>query len=195
MKLIFIRHGETDSNIEKRYAGSYESQLTAVGKRQGEKAAAYIKAHYEANAIFVSERERAQYIAKRISINYSVEERLNEYQFGIFENMTYDEIMAIYPRAYQNWMDDRHYKIEAGESKADFEARIEGFLESVRFIEKGNIVCVTHSGVIQTAIVKLLDLPPESKWRFAIPNGGIAVIEIQGDYARLIKLGEIEGDE
>ncbi len=37
MKLIFIRHGETTGDVEDRYGGDYDDNLTAKGHEQAKK--------------------------------------------------------------------------------------------------------------------------------------------------------------
>lgn len=196
MRIVFIRHGETYCNKEHRYSGKYDSVLTLKGEAQSYTAYKYLDDNYTFDKIITSDRKRAIYIGELIKQNtaqtYIVDNRISEYNFGIFEKKTYEEIMVEEVSIFDRWIKDEAFQIPEGESKLDFQNRVVDFLKEIVESEFENILCITHAGVIQTAITYLLKLPKETSWSFKVPNGGIAIIEIGHGYNYLTKFGEIE---
>lgn len=196
MQIIFIRHGETYCNKEHRYSGEYDSVLTSKGENQSYTAYKYILDNYAFDKIITSDRQRAMYIGELIKQDtaqtYIVDNRISEYNFGIFEQKTYDEVMVANANIFDSWIKDETFQIPEGESKQNFEKRVIDFLKEILESKFENILCITHAGVIQTAITYLLKLPKEASWSFKVPNGGVAIIEIGQGYNYLTKFGEIE---
>ncbi|MDZ4133916.1 MAG: histidine phosphatase family protein, partial [Dethiobacteria bacterium] len=58
MDLYLVRHGETESNKQKRYQGWTESPLSTLGIRQAEKAA-YFLAAQKIEGLYSSDLKRA----------------------------------------------------------------------------------------------------------------------------------------
>ena len=64
--VIFVRHGQSDANVNKYFAGHTNAPLTAVGISQAEKMAEYLR-KYPISAVYASDLSRAYYTAKPIA--------------------------------------------------------------------------------------------------------------------------------
>lgn len=103
MRIIFIRHGMTKGNAEKRYNGSIDEPLCEAGENQA-------CALYESGVlpkvdeIIVSPLIRCRETAKRVFANrpFTICEDLQECNFGAFENRTAQEMKD--DEAYQTWL-------------------------------------------------------------------------------------------
>ena len=182
MNLYLIRHGQTKSNSQGRYLGSFEDELSLQGVKEIEKVKEYIKT-IPFDKVFSSERKRAVDSAKiLVDKDIICDYRLNERDFGIFENKTYKEICDKYPlekKAWEeNWID---YKIPSGESVIEAYKRV---VEFMKFLEKENCencLIVTHGGIIRLIYCYILGGDLNIFWKFASENGSISIVKFQYD--------------
>lgn len=152
VELWLIRHGETDWNRGGRIQGHSESTLTERGRAQAEQLALRL-ADTEFDRIYCSDLDRAQKTAllafpgRRLEL----EPRLRELAGGIFEGKTVAEMSpaerALRERVVQG---DIHARPEGGESYADLMRRVQEWLAELP--ASGRVACVTHGGVIHTAL-------------------------------------------
>ena len=106
MRLILVRHGETDWVREGRYQGSTDVPLNECGIRQAEALATVIKKERPV-AIYSSgltrALETAKLIAKVCRRRVTLDDRLNEVSFGRWEGAKHHEIRVTFPKASHNW--------------------------------------------------------------------------------------------
>lgn len=174
--IYLVRHGESTANISKRYCGITDVELTNLGRNQARVAGLNIKGEYITN-IYSSPLIRAYETAKIISeqINASVKtvECLREVNFGIFENMTWDEMLKSYKDETDNWIKlGFGYKFPEGESYSDIINRIGDFIENI----EDNSVIVSHFGIIQGILLYLKIADSTNLWNYHISNCDILVL-------------------
>jgi broad specificity phosphatase PhoE len=114
-----------------------------------------------------------------IILNYGLEER----NYGLFDNLTMQEIKEQYPKEHSQWMADwLGYTVPDGESAAQVHKRtgeaMEHILESCT---DKTVALVTHLGAARHMIANLLNLRLEDTYRFALSNCRAAVITADGD--------------
>ncbi len=106
LELIFVRHGETESNKRGTFCGWTDIELNEAGIRQAEAAAVKLAAVVP-DAVYYSPLVRTLQTAEIINRNYGLGlipcESLKERNFGIWEDMTYSEICTRYPGEKQEW--------------------------------------------------------------------------------------------
>ena len=125
MNLTFIRHGMTEGNIEKRYVGSRDEPLSALGKSQVEDRACYYKDLDDADVIFSSPMKRCRQTAEILFAGRElvIAEGLREYDFGEFEGKNHEELMSY--QSYRDWLEsDGAYDLPAGEGMDNFRRRV-----------------------------------------------------------------------
>lgn len=199
MNLYLVRHGETESNLKGRYLGSFEAELSSQGINKIKKVKELIK-DVPFNKVFSSERKRAIgsgkiLVDKEINCDY----RLNERDFGIFENKTYEEICSSYPlekKAWEeNWVD---YKIPKGESVREAYVRVVEFMKSLEEENCENCLIITHGGIIRLIYCYILGGDLNVFWKFASKNGSISILKFQYDnwhIDSIIQLDSIGSEE
>lgn len=188
MNFIFVRHGETYANVEKRIYGSTHSEFTEVGLEQVERIVDYVRSKH-IDYIYSSPQDRTKVIANKIEKVVDKKailvDEIREMNYGIFEGLTTDEAIEKYSDEYHQFMNDyRNYFIPKGENVLDFDKRVIRFLDQVKD-EDGTSVIVTHGGVIRTALMHLLGLESEQRWHFKILPGMIIEIEYKDGYGVL----------
>ena len=154
MKVIFVRHGKDDD----RYRGGWSNlDLTPEGVEQSKRLAKHIKENdhdYEITHIISSDLPRAMATANFISAEFGLaiqkEFRIRETNNGDLAGMLNETALEQYPGLFFSTlkMDEAYPN---GESPNDFYMRIRlwfsEFCSACRNM-KGNIVVVTHGGVI-----------------------------------------------
>lgn len=99
--ICFVRHGETDWNVELRMQGQIDIALNARGQAQ----ATAIGRHFEgrrADALYSSDlvraRQTAQPVAQSLGLSAVLLPELRERHFGRCEGLTFAEIERASPR-------------------------------------------------------------------------------------------------
>ena len=95
MKLILVRHGETDWNKQRRVQGLSNLGLNETGRKQAD-ALAQVLRKEKVDAIYASPLRRARETAQAISRFHKVEvvtiDGLKELDVGEVDGMTYEEM-------------------------------------------------------------------------------------------------------
>mgnify|MGYP001599786738 CR=1 FL=1 len=104
-RIIIIRHGETDHSLENRYSGFSDPPLNDKGIWQAERLA-YRMRNEKVDVAYSSGLKRAYETAKIVFKNKVIEKLANfsEMNFGIFEGLTYEEIIKKHSRLYKSWI-------------------------------------------------------------------------------------------
>lgn len=181
MNLYIVRHGTTTSNIDKKYYGSYESELTQEGIKEAELLRGKLKSK-SFDYIFCSERERSKDTLKIIlgdKENIIIDGRLNERDFGIFENKTYEEINNECKEFVSEWERNwKEYKIPQGESAIESYNRTADFFKYIEKLDAKNILIVTHGGFIRNTYCYILG-SLDFFWKFNSKNGDLSVLKYE----------------
>lgn len=168
MRIIFIRHGMTAGNAEKRYIGRTDEPLSEKGAEN------IARKKYPPGDIVVTSPMRRCIETARIiypGCEPLICDELRECDFGDFEGKNYSELNG--NAAYQQWIDSGGEGcFPNGEAPADFRKRCtEGFLRTVRdFGEKDVIAYVVHGGTIMSVLSELAE-PKGSYYDFHRENG------------------------
>ena len=158
-RIILIRHGETDWNMEGRYQGQADTDLNDTGRRQAEKLFARMR-NETVDRIYSSDKIRAVNSAKIIfrGRDIEIETNLREISFGVFEGLNYKEILRRYPDIHAGWMKNPFdFMIPGGELPADFRNRVLRAFKSIVSLNKDKIVAiVAHGGPVNVIVRNVL---------------------------------------
>ncbi|MBQ9482143.1 MAG: histidine phosphatase family protein [Clostridia bacterium] len=155
MKLIFLRHGESEANGKKFFAGHTDVGLSPRGKKQAELAAKYIKENFDVDKIYSSDLSRAYETALPLALSLGLEickdARLREIYGGKWEGKTFDELEKLYPETYRIWLDDiGHARPDGGESAGELSERIYSAVKDIAEKNEGKtVVIATHATPIR----------------------------------------------
>ena len=115
-----------------------------------------------------------------------VDDRLQEFDFGRWEGLTWDEIVAAYPHlAGLGAMAAKLYAPEGGESFLQVCTRVESFLDDLTQQDIAAAAVVTHAGVLH-AMFSVLGLAPPGRFT----PGGITRIALKGGDASVLALDD-----
>jgi broad specificity phosphatase PhoE len=105
--IVFVRHGETDWNREKRLQGSTGAPINDAGRDQA-KGLARLLWEVPLQAVYSSELPRAletaSYVAGPHSLHVHTDPRLNEIHHGDWEGMFEADLPD--PERYRRWRED-----------------------------------------------------------------------------------------
>ena len=194
--LIFVRHGQSESNLQRRFTGQRETPLTELGKKQACKTAEDLK-DYPIDRIYASDLGRAMETARPTAESHGLpiipNPNFREIDAGLWEGMLYDEIKEVYPETYQQWLTNvGAAHPDGGEKVEDLATRV--YAETRRVLEENRGKCVaifTHATPVRMMGCLWHGMSPlgASKLPFC-GNASVSIAEYEDDGSfRLICYG------
>ncbi|MBF2612835.1 alpha-ribazole phosphatase [Listeria welshimeri] len=152
MRLIFVRHGETDLNLARKYCGQLDVGLNEHGIQQMELLREKLDS-YSFDLVITSDLLRAHQSAEILTdVKAFCFPAFNEMDFGDFEGYTYQEISAKFPLDWDNYCNNWQTAIfPNGESFPIFYDRvIATFMEEwKKWQQFDTVLFVGHLGVLR----------------------------------------------
>lgn len=195
LEIIFVRHGESETNKKGLYCGWTNSLLTEKGLKQAEIVSQKL-ADEEIDLIISSDLDRclktAEIINKFHSETIIKETDLKELNFGIWEGLSYDEICKAFPQNAKEWQEDFvGFKMPKGESLYEMHQRVNNaFNRIVNEYKEGRILIVSHSGVIRSILSQQIIGSIDGYWKFKIENCGITRLQLIDDFPVILGLNQ-----
>jgi len=179
--IYFIRHGETDWNRDRRYQGQQDIPLNETGRAQAHRNGQALRAFLPAiaQAEFLASplgraRESMEIVRRELALppaGYTVEPRLIELSYGVWEGVLQDDLR--HEAGYAARQEDPfRWRPEQGESYADLFARVSGWAESIA----RDCVVVAHGGVSRCLRAHMLNLDPECIPELESPQDRVLVL-------------------
>jgi broad specificity phosphatase PhoE len=175
MRLIIVRHGETDWTLAGRHTGATDVPLTANGYRQAS-ALPLLLEHIlrgQRPVVVSSPRRRATETATLAlpECQLAIDPLVAEYDYGDDEGLTALQIRHLAP-GWDIWCDG----CPGGESTADVGRRADAFLH--KHTDNGTQpVVVTHGHFSRILTARALGLAPEYGRLFASATATVSLIE------------------
>jgi len=118
---------------------------------------------------------------------------LREMNFGIFEGLTYQDIMEKYPRIYRNWLENPlDIIIPRGEGLNSMARRVRKALRRIIFHNSNKTVAVfTHGGPIRVILCDILGLDLKEVWKIEQELANISIIEFVEGRGKVHLLNDI----
>ncbi len=188
-RLIMIRHGETEWNLQHRYQGHTDIPLNEQGRKQARAIAAYMKKSESIEAVYSSDlmrcRETAGIVAAEFALTVKVEPALRELMFGSWEGLKYEDLYETYADDFQKWFrDPLNCQVPGGES---FRQVLDRFLPVIQRIagqHSGTAAVCSHGGVIR-AFINHLD-PAYGFWDRTLHPGSVSIFEYEAQGFRVL---------
>ena len=181
-ELLFIRHGQTDFNVESRVMGRQPIPLNPAGRRQAKKLAEYLKG-VKIDALISSPVKRAVETAEfllndRPELQLNYDERWSEIEYGEWENLTFNDLTTKYADTWKDYhQNPEKVNIPGGEKlPLVCERTMQAISDIRRQHPKGRIAIVSHADVIKLAIIRMFDWPMNLFKCFSIDNGAMILL-------------------
>ena len=195
MRLILVRHGETDHNRGGVTLGRADVPLNDRGRAQARAVAASFTR--PPAAIYASPLIRAHDTATAIGaatgVAVAIEQDLIELDVGEMEHLTGAELRERYPDFLRLWLsgDAADARMPGGETLREVQTRAWAALERMRAEHAdAEIAAVTHNFVILTTVCRALNLPLAEFRRVRHGLASRTVIDIRDGGATLIQLND-----
>ena len=177
MKILLIRHGESEADLLKVFEGRADYPLTQKGIDQAQLMADRVKAEYSIDMIWASTLQRASKSAEILSetINCSVNylDGLKERDNGDLAGKAFEIVKTPFKLL-------PHEKLGTyGESKIEFRMRAEQVFSTILKQSEGyeQIAIVSHGGTISKIMESFLQLPVIQDNIFITGDTGMHLIE------------------
>ena len=182
MLLYVTRHGETEYNKERRYAGSTDIPLNGEGIFQAGELAQKLK-DINFDVIITSPLKRAAQTAEIINrernLTVTVMEAFAERCVGVYEGLTRDEAKKRYPELWMNRVTEQiDGAPDGGETLRDVDTRVSAALCGLREKYPDKKVLLVCHGFVSRALNRIIrGLTFEEMGSFLLKNCEIAVYE------------------
>lgn len=197
MRLILVRHGESEYNRIGRYQGQVDAPLSELGLRQAEALAKRL-ATEKLDAIYASPLQRAYRTGKAIaqyhpSVPFYEEPAIVEIHHGDWQGLYAAEVRERYAEDLEEW---RSYPTRSqmpnGESFSNILKRTLNFQERLcgQYDRNASVVVSTHDVVVKILVADALGMHMDRINRLWITNASISVIEYTDSLPFLVSLSE-----
>ena len=196
MRLILVRHGETDWNKQGRCQGVSDVPLNSTGEKQAKDLAHSLKDE-NISAIYSSDLQRAVNTAKSISEFHSLEvridERFREMDQGDFEGLDFTYIREKHADVLKKWREEPEtLRIPGGESLTEVQNRAWLAFENLITRHNGkNVLVVTHNLTIVTLLCRFSGKTLKSFREFIVQETSKTVIDCNEENFKIEILNDI----
>ncbi len=185
--VLVMRHGQSEGNVSRRLSAAEPgAPLTDVGRRQAAAAARELRGRNVARVYcspLLRARQTAAVVAETLDAGEPVVlSDVREFGLGEYEGSDTDADWAQVDAVFDAWLDgDLDVALAGAESGRDLVQRVQGALEGVADLHRGEtVVVVSHGGAMSLALPWLAANVPDDRARGSgIPNCG--VVELEGD--------------
>ena len=153
--LLLIRHGQSEANLSRVFAGNYDAPLTELGLKQAKKTAEFIAENYKVDCVYSSDLIRAfetgKTVANTLRLPITRNVGLREIRAGEWEALPFDDIVIKFPEEYKIWKEDiGNSSCPNGESVKMLGERVMATLTAIAEENDGKIVAIaTHATPIR----------------------------------------------
>lgn len=196
LRLLLVRHAETDWNRERRYQGWTDTPLSEAGRVQAEAAARRLAGSRLA-AVWSSPLRRARDTAAAIAVPHGLEihtdDAFKEMRFGPWEGLTVDEVRARFPEPSRAWAETPQLASWSGaETLAQVRARVLAGLDELRGTYPGQAVCLVAHGISsRILILEALGLGLDRLWSLQLSSTGISELEFSDDWTAVHRMNTL----
>jgi len=176
IKLILIRHGESDGNVKRKFSGFQDVDLTEKGVWQAKRLARRLEG-VQIDSVYCSDLKRARRTAEIIfkdrGIDIITNPKFREINFGAWEGYTFEEVKAKfgYGDKFNSWLENIKVEVNIpqGESLVNLNDRVIAELSNVlkkheKIDKDETIALVCHGGTIRVILSNALNMGLKNMW-------------------------------
>ena len=197
--VVLLRHGDTRLSPERRFSGvgSGDPGLSATGLDQARRAAgsALLQGHQFTEVLtspLTRCRETAEIVAAALGLSVSVDHGLREMDFGLWEEMTFDEVRRRYPDDLSRWKESTS-AAPTGSSET-FAAVLERMGTVAKRLASryagASVIAVTHITPVKALVADALGAPPSALFRMELSSACFSRITYTGAEASVRLLND-----
>jgi phosphoserine phosphatase len=188
LRLLLVRHGETEWNRVSRFQGGIDVPLNENGRNQARQAAEFLKAvpiDFAVSSPMLRPKETAEIILSHHSnINLELQDAFKEINHGLWEGKLESEIRQEYPDLLHQWQTaPETVQMPEGENlKQVWDRAVAAWDAIARATELSSTelktgLVVAHDAINKVILCHVLGLNPSSIWCIKQGNGAATVID------------------
>ena len=181
-RLLLVRHGQSTWNAGRRIQGQLDPPLSERGIAQARELAERL-AGRRLEGFYCSDlvraRQTAELIASAVGMEPVPEPGLREIALGEWEGRTREELIDGWPDLWERWVRQPDWDlVPGGEGAMPFAERVSATLRRMRERHpEGDVLCVSHGGVIQVALLDVVGGDSRGIFPFLIENCSLTVVQ------------------
>lgn len=184
MVVYYIRHGESESNLDGTHSGWSPVNLTPLGRAQAEATGKMLKdVHFD--KLIVSDVRRAQQTADLVfpGMPRTYSTQVREMNNTTMRGKSFDEMYELKGDLYVSCREAFDYApLEMDcESGAHLLARAKGFLDYLTTLDCERVAVVAHAGFIQATGACIIGLTNHSPKMLSCRNASVSVFTYKHD--------------
>lgn len=180
-KLVLVRHGQSQWNLENRFTGWVDVELSPEGEKEAHQAGEMLKG-YKFDCLFTSNLKRAQNTAKIIldvigqpDLTTIKSEALNERHYGDLQGLNKEDIGKQYGAEQLHiWRRSYDTPPPNGESLKDTQARVLPYYEKEikpMLLAGKDVLIAAHGNSLRSLIMLLENVSKDEITELNIPTG------------------------
>lgn len=197
MKILLVRHGETNWNNSGKFQGQVDISLNNTGIAQA-KATARLALAWDLTAIYSSPLSRtlevSSYISQLTGIKIRTDPRLMELNLGLLEGITGQDMRDDWSDLWNNWREDPgSVTMPKGESLFDLQERAWAAFMDIHnnHCSTDTVAIVSHNFTIRCICTKLLEIPMSNYHCLSLDLGSVTALENTGITWKLLTYNSV----
>ena len=189
-RIIFARHGQTEWNLQARFQGKTNVQLTEKGKQQAHSLAKRLSS-WPLEIVYTSPLDRAKFTAEAIAERHKLEPvilpELEEINFAQWEGQSLSALEREQHDVFARWRADPFFNPPAGAET--WEKLYERLSRAVKIFLDGpykRIAVVSHGGIMRAIYAIFVGLNPHKVWNMEVSNCAMSGVEMRFGRACLV---------
>jgi broad specificity phosphatase PhoE len=184
LRLLLVRHAETEWNRAGRYQGCIDTRLSPIGREQARLLAQRLMS-IQVDAVYTSPLARAVETAEAIAHSHGLpivqDPAFSEICHGEWEGLTVEEVEARFPdQVIMRRVHPERVTMPNGESLAQVRDRaLQGLARVEANHTEGRVCIIMHDAPLKMLLLHVMGLGPESFWRLAMASTGLSTVKVQ----------------
>lgn len=195
-RIVFVRHGSTDSNATGVMRGWSDDALSPLGQWQAERTAQFLRTLPQVDCIYTSTLPRSmqtgEILAQQLGLALRARDDLRELNLGALEGRTERELWDYFAQqagAERGLSGMRDVTFPGGESVSNFLSRVLSALADIGQQHDGSVLVVSH-GVLTMVALGLWLEPDVMQWpKYRVDNGSVSEVVFE-PAPHLVRLNE-----
>jgi broad specificity phosphatase PhoE len=203
VRLVLVRHGETEHNAGGITLGRADVPLNERGRSQAQALASLADGSHvladasPISAIYASPLDRAiataRPLAEALDIKLREESRLIEMDIGELEDMPFEELRVGHADFLRRWLSDEvpDARMPGGETLAEVQERAwNAVQDALAQHTDETIVMVTHNFVLLSLLCRMINLPLAKFRGLRHDLAAVSLIDFSGSSVRAVTLND-----
>ncbi len=192
LRLVLVRHGQTDANLNRVLQGQSDGELNGTGRQQAGELGRHLK-DFRIDQIITSPMRRAQDTAVAIAQYHQLPAKIAplivEWNCGVLDGVPAEIFRK---KLHESGVALSSFRPEGGETLSEVRQRASKFLDDVAANYQGQTVLVcSHGDFLRTLISLVLQKSIEEISSIHFDNASYSILEFEDGHWNLVALNQL----